>query len=173
MFILKNIAFITLLAFYYGAQSRAETTADATVDFELADLSDKPVRLSNFRGKWVVVNYWATWCGPCREEMPELDAFHKAHKDRDALVLGVNLEDVKPRALRDFLKKTPVSYPILPYKSTDSTPLGPVPGMPTTYVVSPRGEVAAWQVGGITRKLLENFLASQKSPVAKAPSKVP
>jgi len=142
----------------------------AAVDFVLADLSGNPVHLSDFRGKWVVVNYWATWCGPCREEMPELDAFYQAHKDSDAVVLGVNLEDVKRKTLEQFLKKIPVSYPILPDHASDSGPLGPIPGMPTTYVVSPQGEIAAWQVGGITRKLLENFLAAQNKPAPEPES---
>ena len=150
--------------------SSAATAHAATVDFELADLSGKPVNLSDFRGKWVVVNYWATWCGPCREEMPELDSFHQAHKDSDAVVLGVNLEDIEPQAIEEFLKKNPVSYPILPDQPRDSGPLGSIPGMPTTYVVSPQGEVAAWQVGGITRKLLENFLAAQNKPAPEPES---
>jgi len=139
-------------------------------DLALRDLSGKPVHLSDFRGKWVVVNYWATWCGPCREEMPELDSFHQAHKNSDAVVLGVNLEDIEPQAIEEFLKKDPVSYPILPDQPRDSGPLGSIPGMPTTYVVSPQGEVAAWQVGGITRKLLENFLAAQNKPAPEPES---
>ena len=74
-----------------------------TVDFELAGLEGKRHKLSDYRGKWVVVNYWATWCPPCLEEMPELEMFHNNHKDKDAIVLGVNLEKIDAALLRGFV----------------------------------------------------------------------
>ncbi len=134
--------------------------AGSGVDFELEAMDAKPVRLSDYRGKWVVVNYWATWCAPCREEMPELNTFHAAHKDSDAVVLGVNLEEIELARLKGFVEQLSVEYPILIDRPREKTPLGPILGMPTTYIVSPGGEVVAWQIGGITRKLLERFLAS-------------
>ena len=134
--------------------------AGSGVDFELEAMDAKPVRLSDYRGKWVVVNYWATWCTPCREEMPELNTFHAAHKDSDAVVLGVNLEEIELARLQGFVEQLSIEYPILIDRPREKTPLGPIPGMPATYIVSPGGEVVAWQIGGITRKLLERFLAS-------------
>ncbi|MEW8429404.1 MAG: TlpA family protein disulfide reductase, partial [gamma proteobacterium symbiont of Ctena orbiculata] len=68
------------------------SAAAETVDFELPGLDGKRYRLSDYRGKWVLVNYWATWCPSCREELPELEVFHNNHKDTDAVVLGVAME---------------------------------------------------------------------------------
>lgn len=131
------------------------------VDFTLVDIHGVERRLSDYRGKWVVVNYWATWCPPCLEEIPELETFHDSHKDVDAVVLGVNLEDIDLARLQQFVEEQFISYPVLRDRSRARTELGAIPGMPTTYVVSPAGEVVARQVGGVTRDMLEDFLSSQ------------
>jgi thiol-disulfide isomerase/thioredoxin len=128
------------------------------VDFVLDDLDGNQRRLSEFRGKWVLVNYWATWCPPCLEEMPELEMFHNRHKARDAVVLGVNMEQIEIGRLKAFVEEQFVSYPILLSEPRRSTELGEVPGLPTSYLVSPQGEVVARQVGAVTAEMLEAFL---------------
>jgi len=133
-----------------------------SVDFSYPDLDGKTHRLSDYRGKWVVVNYWATWCPPCLEELPELEIFHDAHKDRDALVLGLNMEDIGLQKLRDFVEEQFLSYPVLRVGSHPDLPLGRVPGLPTTFLVSPEGEVVARQVGPIDGKTIEAFMSNYK-----------
>lgn len=135
---------------------------NGAVDFELPDIEGVPHRLSDYRGRWVIVNYWATWCPPCLDEIPELEMFHETHKEDDAVVLGVNLEDIGLADLRAFVDEQFVSYPVLRDRPRARTELGPIPGMPTTYVVSPEGQVIARQVGLITRKILDDFLARQQ-----------
>jgi peroxiredoxin len=128
------------------------------VDFELQGLDGKTYRLSDYRGKWVLVNYWATWCPPCREELPDLEVFHSNHKDKDAVVLGVAMERIKKERLKKFIDDQFLSYPILMMKPVASTELGRVPGLPTSYLIDPKGELAARQVGPVTVKDLENFI---------------
>lgn len=130
------------------------------VDFELEGLDGKTYRLSDYRGKWVLVNYWATWCPPCREELPELEVFHANHKDKDAIVLGVAMERIKKERLQAFVDDQFLSYPILMMKPAASTELGRVPGLPTSYLINPEGELAARQVGPVTLEDLEAFLTS-------------
>ena len=130
---------------------------DSKVDFSLEDLQGERTSLSDYRGKWVVVNYWATWCPPCLEEMPELEIFHDAHRG-DAVVLGVNMETIDRKLLEDFVEDQFLSYPILLDSPRPRTELGAVPGLPTTYLVSPEGEVAARRVGTVTREMLEQFI---------------
>lgn len=133
------------------------------VDFELPDLEGKTRKLSEFRGKWVVVNYWATWCPPCLEELPELELFHHNHKDKDAVVLGVNMEQIKAEALRAFLSQQFISYPVLRSGPKFRTELGTVPGMPTSFLVAPDGTIAARQVGPVTATELEGFIKNYKN----------
>jgi len=133
----------------------------ANPDFTLLDIDGKQHRLSDYRGKWVVVNYWATWCPPCLEEIPELVDFHERHKDTDAVVLGVNLEQVAPEKLRQFVEEYFVSYPVLPGKPSMDT-VGPVRGLPTTYLVAPDGRLVARQVGGVTAAGIETFINNSK-----------
>ena len=137
--------------------------AAAPVDFTLRDLDGRAYSLSDFRGKWVVVNYWATWCPPCRVEMPELNFFHDAHADNDAVVLGINFEDIDDQTVRQFLDDYLISFPVVLQAPGPEGHLGEIPAMPTTYIVSPRGEVVKKKVGRIDRDWLEATLARLKA----------
>ena len=148
--------FSTLLVF--GANIQAEPA-----EFSLPDMEDKQHKLSDYRGKWVVVNYWATWCPPCLTEIPELVDFHEDHKDKDAVVLGVNFEDIGLKGLKRFSEEYFMNYPVLRSKPAASSALGIIPGLPTTYLVSPQGEVVARQVGPVTAKLITDFIEQQKT----------
>ena len=132
------------------------------VDFELPDLDGNAIKLSDYRGKWVVVNYWATWCPPCVAEMPELELFHNSHKDKDAIVLGVNMQSIDIRILKKFVEDHFISYPIVTIEPTPRTELGKVTGLPTTYLVSPGGEVVARQAGTVSKEMLESFIEEYK-----------
>ena len=150
-----------LAAFWLALAAWIATPAHA-VDFALPDVDGKMHRLSDFRGKWVIVNYWATWCPPCLEELPELAEFHEAHKDHDAVVVGVDLEDIYIDRLRRFIEDYFIPYPVLRQTPTRYTALGRVPGLPTTFIVSPSGKVVAHQVGALTRTALEEYLEEQQ-----------
>jgi peroxiredoxin len=131
-------------------------------DFSLPDLEGEQRRLSEFRGKWVVVNYWATWCPPCREEMPELEVFHAGHEQSDAVVLGVNMERATTKQLRQFVDEQFLSFPILRDRPRSRTELGAIPGLPTTYLVNPQGVPVARQVGPVTAERLERFIENYR-----------
>jgi len=154
--LLTGMLFASVLVFSLSAQAEP-------AEFILQDMDGKQHKLSDYLGKWVVVNYWATWCPPCLTEIPELVDFHEAHKDKDAVVLGVNFEDIGLEGLKRFSEEYFMNYPVLRTKPGGSSALGVIPGLPTTYIVSPKGEVVARQVGPVTDKMITDFIDQQKS----------
>ncbi len=150
----------TLFSFCFAAFFALSAQAE-TAEFTLLDVQGVKHNLSDYRGKWVVVNYWATWCPPCLTEIPELVDFHEDRKDKDAVVLGVNFEDISHNALKQFSEEYFMNFPVLRSKPGPDSALGPIPGLPTTYLVSPEGEVVARQVGPVTAELIAEFIAQQ------------
>lgn len=132
----------------------------APIDAEFIDLNGKTVKLSDFRGKWVVVNYWATWCPPCVKEIPELVAFHEAHAKKDAVVLGVNHQEDAIAEVKKFADDRFVNYPVVRSKGKlgSGTPFGTLKGLPTTFMVTPEGEVVAARTGLVDQAVLEKFI---------------
>ena len=128
----------------------ATTFAAEPVDFTLPDINGKDVSLSDFRGKWVIVNYWATWCPPCLEEIPDLVDLYEENRDT-LVVLGVNYEEVNDEYLGEFVESHMMIYPVVRMDPLPVSPLGPVQGLPTTYIISPEGERLARQEGPVTR----------------------
>jgi thiol-disulfide isomerase/thioredoxin len=131
------------------------------VDFTLKDLDGKPVSLSDFRGKWVIVNYWATWCPPCLEEIPDLVGLYEDNRD-SIVVLGIDYEEVNEEYLREFVDSHMISYPIMQMDPVPLTELGPVLGLPTSYIISPEGERMARQEGPVTREALEKYITRKQ-----------
>ncbi|WP_455208559.1 TlpA family protein disulfide reductase [Kaarinaea lacus] len=135
-----------------------------TIDFSLPDLKGAERRLSEFRGKWVVLNYWATWCPPCLKEIPELVEFHEQHRNKNAVVIGVDFEDIKLDELIEFTDSYFMNYPILTTKPTAKTPVGVISGLPTTFLISPEGKLVARQSGPVTAEMIEDFIKQQPNP---------
>src|SRR5690606_34408020 len=105
-------------------------------------------------GKWVVVNYWATWCRPCLEEMPELSALASLRSHVE--VIGLAYEDIEPGAIREFLDRHPVTYPIAIIDTLDPPADFPTPrGLPMTWLIAPDGRVAQEFLGPVTARVLE------------------
>jgi len=137
--------------------------AATAVDMPLTAVNGSKVNLNQYQGRWLVVNYWATWCPPCIAEMPELQSFHDEHLDKGAMVIGINAENISKQQLMTFLDDYFITYPNFVAGPTQQSELGLIPGLPTTFMVSPKGEVVARQVGPVTREMIEQFIEKWKA----------
>ncbi|QKT02754.1 TlpA family protein disulfide reductase [Ectothiorhodospiraceae bacterium 2226] len=133
----------------------------ASAELVLPGMDGREHKVSDYRGNWVVVNFWATWCPPCLKEIPELIRFHERRDD--AVVLGVNMEDIDADMLAGFIDVHAISYPVLRMEPASQTPLGPVVGLPTTYLVDPSGEVVARHLGELDAQMLDEFIDKHES----------
>ncbi|MDD2833556.1 MAG: TlpA disulfide reductase family protein [Methylotenera sp.] len=128
---------------------------------QLVDSKDMMQDLKQYQGKIVVVNFWATWCPPCREEMPELSAFHEAYQDKNVTVLGIAVDE--PNAVKEFLAATPVSYPVL-IGEMEANALGDQLGndkgiLPYTVILNTDGTLVSTHFGRVDGKMLAQSIA--------------
>jgi len=133
------------------------STGKAEVAFTLPGLDGRDHALADYRGDWVVVNYWATWCAPCRKEIPDLSELHDARDD--ITVLGLAFEETEVSAFEAFLVEYPASYPILLVDVYNPpADLGAPRALPTTYLVDPTGELVQTWIGPITSKTITEWI---------------
>ena len=110
-----------------------------TPDFSIPTLEGKKISLKDLRGKTVFLNFWATWCVPCREEMPAMEKLYQEYKDNNFVVLAVNVKDRKQEALT-FIKELKLTYPVALDPEAEVAQLYGAWGLPTTYLIGPKGE---------------------------------
>jgi len=110
------------------------------------------------QGKWVFINYWATWCKPCRQEIPQLNAFYAAHKNKNILVVGVNYDHLAPEPLSKAISTMGIQFPVLQKDPAAQIGLEEPPALPVTYVIAPTGEIFTSLYGPQTKQDLEAVL---------------
>ena len=135
--------------------------AGATENFTLTDAEGKSHSLAGYRGKWLIVNFWATWCPPCLEEIPDLIELHEAHKKSDLVVIGVALDSTKESVV-EFVAKKKVSYPVVFGNYDMAAQVGEVEALPTSYLYDPTGKLVSYQQGMVTKDTVESYIKSKK-----------
>lgn len=133
--------------------------SEEPVDFSLQQLHGEMVSVSDYRQKWVVLNYWATWCAPCRKEIPDLSSLHETRDD--IVVLGLAFEDTDVETFDEFLEEYQPSYPILLVDVyAPPEPFGAPKALPTTIILGLEGYPVKTFVGPVTRESIEEFIDS-------------
>lgn len=132
--------------------------AHATEAFVLKDMSGAEHRLSQYLGKWVIVNYWATWCPPCLEEVPEFVALYDERRNKDVMVIGVVFDYESIKTVSDYVDDMLMSYPIVLGNDNIVKQIGPADVLPTTYLFNPKGKLVKVKRGLVSRHHLEKAM---------------
>ncbi len=143
-----------------AAQTERAQALPTAPDFTLQGLDGKRYTLSKLRGKVVLLNFWATWCGPCRREIPDLVRIHAKYEAQDFVVLGVSMDDLAPDQIQRFATNYKINYPVLhgPYSELMkiAQAYGGIGAVPTTFLVDRQGKIRARYIGARSER---TFLA--------------
>ncbi|UXC36475.1 TlpA family protein disulfide reductase [Cupriavidus gilardii] len=135
----------------FSPQPASDQAVEALYRIELPDADGKPIRMDTLRGKTVVVNFWAPWCGPCVEEMPDLTALHQEYQSRGVEFVGIGIDSASN--IREFVQKVPVAYPlaVAGFAGTELTRSfgNAAGGLPYTVVIDAQGVVRMRKMGRV------------------------
>ena len=160
------IALLGLLVVQACAVSFQSTTSDkqgATIgvnvgelapDFTLVDLDDNQISLSDFRGETVFVNFWATWCPPCRAEMPEMESLYQENKDKGVVMIGVDIQEAKEEVLQ-YVYENGYSWTFVLDTSGEVSASYKVAAIPTSFFIDREGIIQAVNIGTMTKRAME------------------
>lgn len=136
------------------------SAAHAAADFSFKDLNGHTRKLADYRGQWVLVNFWATWCPPCLEEIPDLITLDE--KRKDIAVLGIAVDYESEKEVRRFVDDNLMSYPVVLGDEKVIKQFGSAEILPTTYIYNPQGTLVKTQRGLITRQQIERIVSGKK-----------
>lgn len=156
----RRLAWTLVFAWLTATCALPVSATSDGVDFELMSTEGRVVKLTDSRGRFVVVNFWATWCGPCLRELPALHKFAEANQDVEVLL--INFETIDEEALSAFILEHRVELTVLKVGDVPLVPFEPLKGLPTTAIVDPDGQIVAHHAGEITKAALETFLAEER-----------
>jgi peroxiredoxin len=133
------------------AAVKAEQDRKPAPDFNLKDADGKAVKLSDYKGKVVLLNFWATWCGPCKIEIPWFMDFEQTYKDKNFAVLGVSLDEDGWDAVKPYIQQKKINYRVMIGTEQVAQMYGEVDSLPTTFMIDREGRVAAVHIGLVSK----------------------
>jgi cytochrome c biogenesis protein CcmG, thiol:disulfide interchange protein DsbE len=134
-----------------ASTSKGET---AKLDLVVKDMNGASVRLADYKGKVILLNFWATWCGPCQAEIPELVNTYAEYKDRGVVILGVSIDDTA-ETLRAYAAQKQMQYPVLLMQDDVDQAYGPIFGVPVTFFIGRDGTISKKHFGPVTKEQVD------------------
>jgi peroxiredoxin len=135
---------------------KAESQRKAAPEFTLKDANGAAVKLADYKGKVVLLNFWATWCGPCKLEIPWFVEFEQKYKDRDFAVLGVSFDDDGWKSVRPYVEQHKINYRIMIGSEAIGQLYGNVDALPTSFIIDRQGRIAARHEGLVDKQDYQN-----------------
>jgi cytochrome c biogenesis protein CcmG/thiol:disulfide interchange protein DsbE len=148
----KLLIFILFAVFTFGCSKTAQ--AEKAPNFTLKDLQGKDISLSDFKGKVVLLDFWATWCPPCRKEIPHLVELSQQYEKDGLVVIGLSLDDSKD-PVGSFAKQNQINYPVVMANDKVCAAYGGVSAIPTLFLIDRKGDISQKHVGYTDKAVLE------------------
>ncbi|GAB4393392.1 MAG: hypothetical protein Tsb005_11490 [Gammaproteobacteria bacterium] len=152
--LLNCVLLITLLC---GMQNSIATKLTIK-PFGFTTANGRHQQLSDYRGKWVFINYWASWCSPCIAEIPELNKFYQKYRDNKAVVIGVNYDGVTGNELNTLIDSMKIKFPVMAQDPKEAFGVDNIDGIPFTFVINPEGQLNTTLLGAQTEAALEKIM---------------
>jgi len=126
-------------------------------DFTVKDLKGREISLSNYSGKVVFLNFWATWCGPCKAEIPDFIEAYKQYKDKGMEIIGISVDRISPKSVLKFAEKYKINYPVVMSTDKIQKDYEPGPYVPTTIIIDQEGKIMHRHIGYMSKETLEDY----------------
>jgi peroxiredoxin len=160
-----------------AGQAKDTSNLKAAPDFTLKDANGSNVKLSDYRGKVVLLNFWATWCGPCKVEIPWFVEFEQQYKNKGFDVLGVAMDDDGWKAVKPFVEEHKMNYRVVLGNDSVATSYGGIDSLPTTFVINQEGRIVTSHIGLVNKddylKEIESLLSSKNTSLHHLPGLYP
>jgi thiol-disulfide isomerase/thioredoxin len=149
---------ITTLALALLAQSPLVTSARPAPAFNVRTLEGKPLRLADLKNKPVILDFWATWCGPCRASMPHLSSMQSRYEKQGLSVVGMSVDDGGPQNVKKFASQLGVKFTLAMANDEILDAYGPIRSIPTTFFINRKGDIVRRVVGYIDGETMEDYV---------------
>mgnify|MGYP000915414110 CR=1 FL=1 len=151
---------LAVAAGLFSACSKSAAALGKAPTWKLEDLAGKPVSSEDFKGKVVVVDFWATWCPPCREEIPGYIELQQKYGPKGLVIVGVSLDQAGPDVVKAFATKTGINYPLVMGDDKVVSDFGGVEGIPTTFLIDRQGQIRDRKVGMEPKEVYEKKIVA-------------
>ncbi len=126
-------------------------------DFTVKDLKGREISLSDYSGKVVFLNFWATWCGPCKAEIPDFIEAYKQYKDKGMEIIGISVDTISQKSVLKFVEKYKINYPVIMGTDKIQRDYEPGPYVPTTIIVDREGKIRHRHIGYMGKETLKSY----------------
>ncbi len=150
----------SIIKYVYLTLILLTTTSISQADVLLKDTHGQSTSFSALKGKWVLINYWASWCQTCIDEIPEFNRFYKRHKEDPVALFAVNFDALPLFEQKNLIKRFNINYPNLLKDPANELRLGGITGVPVTFIFNPQGQLVKTLYGGQTAKTLDQVITT-------------